>query len=162
MLPDDPVAGDTTCARLMGFHPERVQHIHEGSSPLISRVCRRFGARPIFTPVGHPVVHGGELFTESALLTTRCCTLFIVCLRGFKREETNIITHHLENGCSAEAIKAGTGLTHDMRALLAELNEHEDRRVRLVIEVFCYRARKYIGPISRAWAVPTPWCLPVG
>ena len=32
-----------------------------------------------------------------------------------------------------------------MRELLAELKEHEDRRVRLAIEVFCYRARKYIG-----------------
>lgn len=38
-----------------------------------------------------------------------------------------------------------SGLTNDMRILLAELKEHEDRRVRLAIEVFCYRARKYIG-----------------
>src|SRR5271157_1168977 len=122
-------------------------------------------------------------------------------LRGLKREETNIITLHLGNGCSAAAIRAGnsldtsmgmtpleglvmgtrcgdldpaivnlmatkeglsssevdallntqsgllgiSGLTNDMRDLLAELKEHEDRRVRLAIEVFCYRARKYIG-----------------
>ncbi|MGC2446344.1 MAG: acetate kinase, partial [Candidatus Sulfotelmatobacter sp.] len=26
-----------------------------------------------------------------------------------------------------------------------ELKEHDDRRVRLAIEIFCYRARKYIG-----------------
>jgi acetate kinase len=32
-----------------------------------------------------------------------------------------------------------------MRELQAELKEHDDRRVRLAIEVFCYRARKYIG-----------------
>ena len=38
-----------------------------------------------------------------------------------------------------------SGLTNDMRILLAELKEHEDRRVRLAIEVFCYRVRKYIG-----------------
>ena len=31
VLADDPVAADATCARLMGFHPERVRHIHEGS-----------------------------------------------------------------------------------------------------------------------------------
>jgi uncharacterized protein (DUF362 family) len=31
VLADDPVAADATCARLMGFHPERVSHIHEGS-----------------------------------------------------------------------------------------------------------------------------------
>ena len=38
-----------------------------------------------------------------------------------------------------------SGLTNDMRVLSAELKEHDDRRVRLAIEVFCYRARKYIG-----------------
>ena len=38
-----------------------------------------------------------------------------------------------------------SGLTNDMRGLESELTEHDDRRVRLAIEIFCYRARKYIG-----------------
>jgi acetate kinase len=38
-----------------------------------------------------------------------------------------------------------SGLTNDMRELLEEMNDHADRRARLAIEVFCYRARKYIG-----------------
>jgi acetate kinase len=38
-----------------------------------------------------------------------------------------------------------SGLTHDMRELLAESAEHDDRRAKLAIELFCYRARKYIG-----------------
>ncbi len=122
-------------------------------------------------------------------------------LRGLTRQQTNIITLHLGNGCSAAAIQAGasidtsmgmtpleglvmgtrsgdldaaivsviarkegmsssevdtllntqsgllgiSGLTNDMRELQAELKEHDDRRVRLAIEMFCYRARKYIG-----------------
>jgi acetate kinase len=122
-------------------------------------------------------------------------------LRGLSREQTNIITLHLGNGCSAAAIKGGasvdtsmgmtpleglvmgtrsgdldpaiagviarkeamsssevdtllntqsgllgvSGLTNDMRELQAELKEHDDRRVRLAIEIFCYRAKKYIG-----------------
>jgi acetate kinase len=125
-------------------------------------------------------------------------------LRGLTREQTNIITLHLGNGCSAAAIKRGfsvdtsmgmtpleglvmgtrsgdldpaivgvivrkenlsssdvdtllntksgllgiSGLTNDMRELQArELQEKEqaDSRVRLAIEIFCYRARKYIG-----------------
>jgi acetate kinase len=122
-------------------------------------------------------------------------------LRGLTREQTNIISFHVGNGCSADAIKAGnsidtsmgmtpleglvmgtrsgdldaaivgliaskeamsvsevenllntqsgllgiSGLTNDMRVLQSELAEHEDRRVRLAIEIFCYRARKYIG-----------------
>lgn len=38
-----------------------------------------------------------------------------------------------------------SGLTNDMRDLLAEAHEHQDRRARLAIEIFCYRVRKYIG-----------------
>ncbi len=122
-------------------------------------------------------------------------------LTGKKRNETNIITVHLGNGCSACAIKAGasvatsmgftpleglmmgtrsgdvdpgildyvgakeglsphevermlysqsgllgvSGLTNDMRELLAEAQEHDDRRAKLAIELFAYRVRKYIG-----------------
>ena len=122
-------------------------------------------------------------------------------LRGLTREQTNIVTLHLGNGCSATAIRRGnsvdtsmgmtpleglvmgtrsgdldpaivnliatkegmspsevdtllntqsgllgiSGLTNDMRMLQAELQENHARRVHLAIEVFCYRARKYIG-----------------
>ena len=122
-------------------------------------------------------------------------------LRGVTKEQTNVITLHLGNGCSATAIRAGrsidttmgmtpleglvmgtrsgdidpaivnivaakegissqevetllniqsgllgvSGLTNDMRVLLREAKDHDDRRARLAIEVFCYRARKYIG-----------------
>jgi acetate kinase len=122
-------------------------------------------------------------------------------LRGIPREQVNIITLHLGNGCSACAIRDGdsfdtsmgftplegllmgtrsgdldpslleylshkegmtlpeiesllnkqsgllgvSGLTGDMRDLLEEVAEHEDRRARLAIEIFCYRVRKYIG-----------------
>jgi acetate kinase len=38
-----------------------------------------------------------------------------------------------------------SGLTNDMRVLREELRQHDDRRVRLALEVFCYRVRKYIG-----------------
>jgi acetate kinase len=38
-----------------------------------------------------------------------------------------------------------SGLTHDMRDLLAEVAKHGDRRAHLAVDIFCYRARKYIG-----------------
>jgi len=38
-----------------------------------------------------------------------------------------------------------SGLTSDMRELLAEAEENDDRRAWLAIEIFCYRVRKYIG-----------------
>jgi acetate kinase len=122
-------------------------------------------------------------------------------LTGTERDDTNLVTLHLGNGCSACAISGGdsvdtsmgftpleglvmgtrsgdvdpaildyigqkegmglpeverllntqsgllgiSGLTHDMRELLAEAEEHDDRRAKLAMEVFCHRARKYIG-----------------
>ncbi|MDB4908216.1 MAG: Acetate kinase [Gemmatimonadetes bacterium] len=38
-----------------------------------------------------------------------------------------------------------SGLTADMRELLAEAKENGDRRARLAVELFCYRVKKYIG-----------------
>jgi acetate kinase len=38
-----------------------------------------------------------------------------------------------------------SGLTNDMRDLIDEARENNDRRARLAIDIFCYRARKYIG-----------------
>jgi len=127
-------------------------------------------------------------------------------LRKIPRDQTNVITLHLGNGCSIAAIRGGdsvdtsmgltpleglvmgtrsgdidpaivdfiaakegltsrevetllnkqsgllgiSGLTNDMRELLAEAHEHNDRRALLAIEVFCYRARKYIGAYMAA------------
>jgi acetate kinase len=127
-------------------------------------------------------------------------------IRNISREETNIVTLHLGNGCSIAAIRAGnsvdtsmgltpleglvmgtrsgdidpaivdfiaakdgltaqevetllnkqsgllgiSGLTNDMRDLLAEAHENNDRRALLAIEIFCYRARKYIGAFLAA------------
>ena len=38
-----------------------------------------------------------------------------------------------------------SGLTADMRELLAEAHEHSDRRARLAVELFSYRVKKYLG-----------------
>jgi acetate kinase len=45
-----------------------------------------------------------------------------------------------------------SGLTNDMRELLDEEREHNDRRAHLAIEIYCYRARKYIGSYLAALA----------
>lgn len=117
------------------------------------------------------------------------------------REQVNIISVHLGNGCSACSIQGGisvdtsmgftpldglvmgtrsgdvdasilhylhrkeglsfddmdnllnkqsgllgiSGLTSDMRELLDEAHEHDDRRAKLAIEIFCRNVRKYIA-----------------
>jgi len=45
-----------------------------------------------------------------------------------------------------------SGLTGDMRDLLAEEAENGDRRARLAIEMFCLRVKKYIGAYLAAYA----------
>ena len=55
-------------------------------------------------------------------------------------------THEVESLLNTQSGLLGiSGLTNDMKVLEEELRDHDDRRVRLAIEVFCYRARKYIG-----------------
>jgi acetate kinase len=127
-------------------------------------------------------------------------------IRNLPREQTNIVSLHLGNGCSAAAIRGGhsvdtsmgmtpleglvmgtrsgdvdpailgyiaakeglslhevetllnkqagllgvSGLTHDMRDLQEEVRKHGDRRAKLAIDIFCYRARKYIGAFLAA------------
>jgi acetate kinase len=43
-----------------------------------------------------------------------------------------------------------SGLTNDMRVLLDENALQQDHRVRVAIEIFCYRVRKYIGAFLSA------------
>jgi acetate kinase len=49
-----------------------------------------------------------------------------------------------------------SGLTNDMRELLDEMHENNDRRATLAVELFCYRARKYIGSYITTLAARAP------
>ncbi|MBX6363012.1 MAG: acetate kinase [Gemmatimonadetes bacterium] len=54
--------------------------------------------------------------------------------------------HEMETMLNKQSGLLGiSGLTNDMRELLAEAQEHDDRRARLAVDIFAYRARKYIG-----------------
>ncbi len=55
-----------------------------------------------------------------------------------------------------------SGLTHDMRELLAEAREMDDRRARLAIDVFTYRVRKYIGAYLAALGSARAICFAGG
>jgi hypothetical protein len=55
-----------------------------------------------------------------------------------------------------------SGLTNDMRELLAEAEEHDDRRAWLAIEIFCYRVRKYLGAYLAAMGGADAICFAGG
>jgi acetate kinase len=61
-------------------------------------------------------------------------------------EKEGISPHEVSSMLNRESGLLGvSGLTADMRDLLAEAAEHDDRRARLAIDIFCNRVRKYIG-----------------
>lgn len=61
-------------------------------------------------------------------------------------EKEGMDAHHVETMLNKQSGLLGvSGLTHDMRELLAEVEDTSDRRAALAVEIFCYRARKYIG-----------------
>jgi acetate kinase len=64
----------------------------------------------------------------------------------FIGEKEGLSPHEVETLLNKQSGLLGiSGLTNDMRELLAEIEESGDRRARLAVEIFCYRARKYIG-----------------
>lgn len=71
---------------------------------------------------------------------------FISAKEGFSAHEVDTLLN------KQSGLLGISGLTNDMRDLLAEAHENNDRRARLAIEIFCYRARKYIGAYLAAMA----------
>jgi acetate kinase len=64
---------------------------------------------------------------------------FIAAKEGLSTRETETLMN------KHSGLLGISGLTSDMRELLAEEREENDRRAKLAIDIFCYRARKYIG-----------------
>jgi acetate kinase len=70
---------------------------------------------------------------------------------GFIAAKEGISIHEVETMLNKHSGLLGiSGLTHDMRVLRQQVDDHQDRRAKLAIEMFCYRARKYIGAFLAA------------
>jgi len=96
------------------------------------------GGNSIDTSMGYTPLEGLVMGTRSGDLDAS-----IIDLIGTKE---GLSAHEVETLLNKQSGLLGiSGLTDDMRELLAEAKEHDDRRARLAIEIFCYRARKYIG-----------------
>jgi acetate kinase len=82
---------------------------------------------------------------EGLVMGTRCGDLDAAIVDFIETKE-GLSTSQVETLLNKQSGLLGiSGLTSDMRELLAEAEEQNDRRARLAIEIFCYRARKYIG-----------------
>jgi len=95
---------------------------------------------------GHPVdTSMGMTPLEGLVMGTRSGDIDPAIVNLISAKE-GLSPHEVEALLNTQSGLLGiSGLTNDMRVLQAELKEHDDRRARLAIDVFCYRARKYIG-----------------
>jgi acetate kinase len=82
---------------------------------------------------------------EGLLMGTRCGDLDPTVV-GYLAQKEGLSLYEIEALLNRQSGLLGlSGLTGDMRDLVAEEAEHDDRRAKLAIEVFCQRVRKYIG-----------------
>jgi acetate kinase len=122
---------------LRQLNPEQTHvitlHLGNGCSAAAIR-----GGHPVDTSMGMTPLEGLVMGTRSGDMDPAIVNLIAT--------KEGLSTHDVDALLNTQSGLLGlSGLTNDMRVLLEELKEHDDRRVRLAIEVFCYRARKYIG-----------------
>jgi acetate kinase len=113
----------------------RVISLHLGNG---CSACAISGGDSVDTSMGFTPLEGLVMGTRSGDLDPAILS-YIAAKDGLSLDAVETL---LNNQSGLLGI---SGLTHDMRELLAEAHEHDDRRARLAIEIFCYRARKYIG-----------------
>jgi acetate kinase len=96
------------------------------------------GGNSIETSMGFTPLEGLVMGTRSGDLDP--AIVEFIC------EKEGMTVHEVDNMLNKSSGLLGiSGLTNDMRELLAEAEESGDRRARLAIDIFCYRIRKYIG-----------------
>ena len=108
-------------------------HLGNGCSAAAIR-----GGYPVDTSMGMTPLEGLVMGTRSGDIDAAIVNL-IATKEGLSPHEVEMLLN------TQSGLLGVSGLTNDMRVLQQELKEHDDRRVRLAIEVFSYRARKYIG-----------------
>ncbi|MEX2527912.1 MAG: acetate kinase [Gemmatimonadota bacterium] len=108
-------------------------HLGNGCS-----ACAIAGGESVDTSMGFTPLEGLVMGTRSGDLDPALLE-YISAKEGMNvREVTALLNRQ-------SGLLGISGLTHDMRELLDEEAEHQDRRARLAIEIFCYRMRKYLG-----------------
>jgi acetate kinase len=108
-------------------------HLGNGAS-----ACAILGGDSIDTSMGFTPLEGLVMGTRSGDLDP--------AILDFVASKEGLTLSQMETLLNKQSGLLGlSGLTPDMRELLKEIEEHDDRRARLAVEVFCYRIRKYIG-----------------
>ncbi len=123
--------------KMLGLSKDQVNiislHLGNGCS-----ACAIAGGESLETSMGMTPLEG-------LVMGTRCGDLdpslieFLIDAEGLTANEVDTMLNR------SSGLMGISGLTGDMRDLLAEREENDDRRARLAIEIFCNRVKKYIG-----------------
>ena len=108
-------------------------HLGNGAS-----ACAIAGGQSRDTSMGFTPLEGLVMGTRSGDIDPAIVD-FITAKEGLSTREMDSLLN------KQSGLLGVSGLTADMRELLAEDAENGDRRARLAIDLFCYRVRKYIG-----------------
>ena len=108
-------------------------HLGNGAS-----ACAIAGGQSRDTSMGFTPLEGLVMGTRSGDLDPAIID-FIAAKEGLSTREMDSLLN------KQSGLLGVSGLTADVRELLAEDAENGDRRARLAIDLFCYRVRKYIG-----------------
>ena len=108
-------------------------HLGNGAS-----ACAIVGGESVDTSMGFTPLEGLVMGTRSGDLDA--------AILDFVSVKEGLALRDIETMLNKQSGLLGiSGLTADMRELLAEEKENGDRRARLAVDVFCYRVKKYLG-----------------
>jgi acetate kinase len=123
--------------RVLGLEPDQVNlitlHLGNGAS-----ACAIKGGKSYMTSMGFTPLEGLVMGTRSGDIDPSIIE-YLMHKEGIDVAEVDTVLN------KRSGLLGLSGLTSDMRDLLAEDEEHGDRRARLAIDVFCRRVRRYIG-----------------
>ena len=113
-------------------------HLGNGCSAAAIR-----GGRSVDTSMGMTPLEGLVMGTRSGDVDPAILG-FIAAKEGLSIDEVETMLN------KQSGLLGISGLTHDLRVLQDEVKNHDDRRAKLAIDIFCYRVRKYIGAFLAA------------
>lgn len=117
-------------------------HLGNGAS-----ICAIRGGKSVDTSMGLTPLEGLVMGTRSGDIDPAVLE-FLSHKEGYSLQEIESVLN------KQSGLLGISGLTNDMRDIIAEAKENDDRRAKLAIEIYCYRIRKYIGAYCAAVGKP--------
>jgi acetate kinase len=125
-------------------------HLGNGSS-----ACAIKGGASIATSMGFTPLEG-------LMMGTRCGDIDPTVIEYLAHKEGSSIDEVFSILNKRSGVLGISGLTNDMRDLIEEIDEHQDRRAILAIDMFTGRIKKYIGAYIAAMNCCDALCFSAG